>query len=177
VFLHAGIKFPWFVFFQKDSGLRPAEPPQSMRWAMIFLSALCIGLGIWPESLYQLLPYESSYLPYTAPHVVAQLQLLLFSGLAFFVLLTYLKRTLTITLDTDWLWRRGIPALIGRALMIFASLSDSISQIGSAAYRLLRAGIFSHLGQTGTQAKTWSLAVMGLVVMLMLIVQLLLLIQ
>ena len=23
VFLHAGIKFPWFVFFQKDSGLRP----------------------------------------------------------------------------------------------------------------------------------------------------------
>ena len=27
VFLHAGIKFPWFVFFQKDSGLRPAEPP------------------------------------------------------------------------------------------------------------------------------------------------------
>jgi multicomponent Na+:H+ antiporter subunit D len=177
VFLHAGIKFPWFVFFQKDSGLRPAEPPQSMRWAMIFLSALCIGLGIWPESLYQLLPYESSYVPYTAPHVVAQLQLLLFSGLAFFVLLTYLKRTLTITLDTDWLWRRGIPALTRRALMIFASLSDSISQIGSAAYRLLRAGISSHLGQTGTQAKTWSLAVMGLVVMLMLIVQLLLLIQ
>ena len=177
VFLHAGIKFPWFVFFQKDSGLRPAEPPQSMRWAMIFLSALCIGLGIWPESLYQLLPYESSYVPYTAPHVVAQLQLLLFSGLAFFVLLTYLKRTLTITLDTDWLWRRGIPALTRRTLMIFASLSDSISHIGSAAYRLLRAGISSHLGQTGTQAKTWSLAVMGLVVMLMLIVQLLLLIQ
>ena len=27
VFLHAGIKFPWFVFFQKDSGLRPADPP------------------------------------------------------------------------------------------------------------------------------------------------------
>ncbi|MDA0224687.1 MAG: Na(+)/H(+) antiporter subunit D, partial [Proteobacteria bacterium] len=27
VFLHAGIKFPWFVFFQKDSGLRPPEPP------------------------------------------------------------------------------------------------------------------------------------------------------
>ena len=32
VFLHAGIKFPWFVFFQKDSGLRPADPPLSMRW-------------------------------------------------------------------------------------------------------------------------------------------------
>ena len=46
VFLHAGIKFPWFVFFQKDSGLRPAEPPRNMRWAMVLFSALCIGLGI-----------------------------------------------------------------------------------------------------------------------------------
>ena len=27
VFLHAGIKFPWFVFFQKDSGLRPKDAP------------------------------------------------------------------------------------------------------------------------------------------------------
>ena len=47
VFLHAGIKFPWFVFFQKDSGLRPADPPRDMRWAMIFFAALCIALGIW----------------------------------------------------------------------------------------------------------------------------------
>ena len=177
VFLHAGIKFPWFVFFQKDSGLRPAEPPKSMRWAMVLLSALCIGLGIWPEWLYQLLPYENSYVPYTAPHVVAQLQLLLFSGLAFFVLLTYLKRTLTITLDTDWLWRRGIPGLIRRALAIWAPLANALSTARSTAYRLLLAGISGHLGGAGTQAKTWSLAAMGLVVLVMLIVQLLLLIH
>ncbi|MGB5200260.1 MAG: proton-conducting transporter membrane subunit, partial [Sedimenticolaceae bacterium] len=31
VFLHAGIKFPWFVFFQKDSGLRPPDPPANLR--------------------------------------------------------------------------------------------------------------------------------------------------
>ena len=46
VFLHAGIKFPWFVFFQKDSGLRPADPPWNMRLAMIFFAVLCIGLGV-----------------------------------------------------------------------------------------------------------------------------------
>lgn len=175
VFLHAGIKFPWFVFFQKDSGLRPAEPPQSMRWAMILLSALCIGLGIWPEWLYQHLPFESTYVPYTAPHVIAQLQLLLFSGLAFFVLLTFLKRTLTITLDTDWFWRRWIPGLIRRVLAISTPLINGLGQIGSAVYRWLRAGLIGHLGDTGTQAKTWSLAAMGLVVLVMLIIQLLLL--
>ena len=53
VFLHAGIKFPWFVFFQKDSGLRPPDPPASMRWAMIFFAFLCIALGVWSEPLYR----------------------------------------------------------------------------------------------------------------------------
>ncbi len=93
VFLHAGIKFPWFVFFQKDSGLRPPDPPASMRWAMVLFAFLCIALGVWPEPLYRMLPYPVHYQPYTAAHVLTQLQLLLFSGLAFFVLLGWLKRT------------------------------------------------------------------------------------
>jgi multicomponent Na+:H+ antiporter subunit D len=111
VFLHAGIKFPWFVFFQKDSGLRPPDPPASMRWGMIVFAFLCIALGSWPDPLYALLPYPVDYVPYTAAHVITQLQLLLFSGLAFFVMLDYLKRTPTITLDTDWLWRVAGPAV------------------------------------------------------------------
>ena len=109
--LPAGIKFPWFVFFQKDSGMRPKEPPISMRAAMVLMSFLCIYLGLVPGPLYALLPYPVDYVPYTGSHVVFQLQLLLFSGLAFFLLLGFLKRTLTITLDFDWFWRGG-----GRAL-------------------------------------------------------------
>src|SRR5690349_17353739 len=111
VFLHAGIKFPWFVFFQKDSGLRPPDPPRSMRAAMILLSAICIGIGIYPAPLYALLPHPVDFVPYTGSHVVSQLQLLLFSGLAFFLLLGWLKRTDTITLDVDWLWRRLGPVV------------------------------------------------------------------
>ncbi|MFQ6023311.1 MAG: Na(+)/H(+) antiporter subunit D [Acidiferrobacterales bacterium] len=106
VFLHAGIKFPWFVFFQKDSGLRPPDPPANMRWAMYVFSFLCIGLGIYPDPLYAILPYPVEFVPYTTAHVVPQLQLLLFAGLAFFVLLPQMKRTLTITLDLDWFYRR-----------------------------------------------------------------------
>ena len=109
VFLHAGIKFPWFVFFQKDSGLRPSEPPLTMRAAMVLFAALCLGLGMWPSGLYALLPWPVDYVPYTGSHVVFQLQLLLFSGLAFFLMLGWLKRTLTITLDVDWLWRKLLP--------------------------------------------------------------------
>lgn len=111
-FLYAGIKFPWFVFFHKDSGLRPPEPPLNMRLAMLLLSALCIGVGIFYRPLYALLPYASTYVPYDAPHVLGQLQLLLFSGLVFILMLPVLRPTLTVTLDLDWLYRRAGPAIV-----------------------------------------------------------------
>ncbi|MEM1175277.1 MAG: Na(+)/H(+) antiporter subunit D [Pseudomonadota bacterium] len=105
VFLHAGIKFPWFVFFQKDSGLRPKDAPWNMGAAMVIFSVICILLGVMPELLYQYLPYEVTYVPYKMDKVLFYLQLLMFSGLAFFLLLPLMQRTLTISLDTDWFWR------------------------------------------------------------------------
>ncbi len=118
VFLHAGIKFPWFVFFQKDRGLRPPEVPWNMQAAMIIFAVLCVVLGIpgiFPM-LYDILPYPliaHAYAPdaYSASHVVSQLQLLLYSGLAFFLLLPMLKRTETITIDFDWTYRKLGPGI------------------------------------------------------------------
>ncbi len=129
VFLHAGIKFPWFVFFQKDSGLRPPEPPPSMRFAMVLFAFLCIAIGVWSEPLYRLLPYPVEYVPYTAAHVVTQLQLLLFSGLAFFLLLPWLQRTLTITLDTDWIYRRWLPGLANSTFRNFESVRAGVGRV------------------------------------------------
>lgn len=137
VFLHAGIKFPWFVFFQKDSGLRPPDPPWNMRAAMILFAAICIILGVpgLYGPLYAILPYPAAegavlYEPYTLSHVINQLQLLLFSGLAFFVLLPALKRTLTITLDADWFYRRLFPGiwkhLLRPVVLAFADFFDFV---------------------------------------------------
>ncbi len=106
VFLHAGIKFPWFVFFQKDSGMRPAEAPLNMRLAMGIFAFLCIAIGIFPGALYSILPYPVKYEPYTTDHLVTQFQLLMFAGFAFFALLPMMKRTLTLSLDFDWFYRR-----------------------------------------------------------------------
>jgi multicomponent Na+:H+ antiporter subunit D len=108
VFLHAGIKFPWFVFFQKDSGLRPKDAPWNMAAAMIFFAFLCVALGIYPQPLYAMLPNDAVVPVYKPEKLVFYLQLLLFSGLAFFLLLNYMKRTNTITLDLDWIWRVAI---------------------------------------------------------------------
>lgn len=130
VFLHAGIKFPWYVFFQKDSGLRPKEAPWNMRLAMLLLATLCIGLGLFPTWLYNLLPYTVDYVPYTSAHILTQLQLLLFSGLAFFVMLPLMKRTLTISLDVDWLYRKLLPTVYRQGIILANMISNiSLAQI------------------------------------------------
>jgi len=156
VFLHAGIKFPWFVFFQKDSGLRPPEPPWNMRAAMILFAALCIGIGVLPGPLYALLPYKVDYVPYTGAHVVFYLQLLLFSGLAFFLMLGWLKRTLTITLDIDWFYR-AFGAAAGRLLNAWMDTAWSglvgIVRRGTLG---MQSRLQQYSGPDGALARTWS---------------------
>ena len=165
VFLHAGIKFPWFVFFQKDSGLRPKDAPWNMAAAMVLLSALCILLGVFPDLLYAYLPYPVDYVPYTAGKVLFYLQLLLFSGLAFFLLLPLMKRTLTISLDTDWVWRvllfRTASATYAAITLLGAALQTHVGKgLGTLrAYaeslfgvRLTRAGVFARAWSIGTTA-------------------------
>jgi len=162
VFLHAGIKFPWFVFFQKDSGLRPAEPPLNMRLAMGLFAFVCIGLGLFPQPLYALLPNPVDYAPYTFEHVVTMLQLLLFSGLAFFLMLPLMKRTLTLTLDVDWLWRRlfriAADETQGRAAAAFADAA------GDVRGRLARIAAYlaHHHGPRGAMARDWPSGSMAL---------------
>ena len=159
VFLHAGIKFPWFVFFQKDSGLRPPDPPWSQRLAMLLFAALCIGLGVFYAPLYRLLPYPVDYVPYTGAHVVEMLQLLLFSGLAFFAMLPLLKRTLTITLDTDWLYRRMGPAVADALVAVIGRADRALRRavvhgvgggIGALSKGLGERGHFARTFTTGT---------------------------
>jgi multicomponent Na+:H+ antiporter subunit D len=162
VFLHAGIKFPWFVFFQKDSGLRPPEPPWNMRAAMIFFAFLCIAIGIAPGPLYSILPFPVDFAPYTTSHVIFYLQLLLFSGLAFFLMLDWLKRTRTITLDIDWLWRKlGVAVAKWLDTWTDRVWADLTRATGHAARGVVRA-VYRHHGPEGMLARTWPTGSMAL---------------
>ena len=155
VFLHAGIKFPWFVFFQKDSGLRPPDPPWTMRAAMLLLAFLCIALGVYPAPLYAILPYPVDYAPYTRVHVVLMLQLLLFAGLAFFVMLPWMRRTLTISLDWDWFYRvlaTRWSLAAGRAI---AAADERVRSAVRLQLDAIIAEVFRHHGPHGALARGW----------------------
>jgi multicomponent Na+:H+ antiporter subunit D len=168
VFLHAGIKFPWFVFFQKDSGLRPPDPPLSMRLGMLLFAFLCIAIGVWPSSLYVLLPYPVDYVPYTGTHVVEMLQLLLFSGLAFFVMLPYMKRTLTITLDWDWTYRWLAPRVIRAVSRAAHPVHQRVRSALSDQLGAVLGTLSTHHGPQGILARTWATGSMVLCVVILL---------
>lgn len=106
-FLHTGLKLPYFTFFGEDKKIKTKEAPLSMLVAMSILAFLCILIGIYPHLLYSLLPYPVTYQPYTAAHIVSTLQILLFTGVGFFLFLNYVGGMEKITLDTDYFYRRG----------------------------------------------------------------------
>jgi multicomponent Na+:H+ antiporter subunit D len=176
VFLHAGIKFPWFVFFQKDSGLRPKDAPWNMAVAMIIFSALCLFIGIFPETFYQLLPYENNYVPYKAGKVLFYVQLLLFSGLAFFLLLPLMKRTLTISLDTDWLWRVMFRKIGETTFNTVAYVGSRLETKAQATAGNLAALAKRHLSSSnspesfGVFSRTWAIGTTALWVVVLLTV-------
>jgi len=155
---YSGIKIPFFAFFAHDSGKRCEEAPRSMLIAMGITAAICVGIGVWPSGLYQILPFPVDFVPYTTAHVITQLQLLMFSALAFSVLMRtglYPPQLRSTNLDSDWFYRRLGPAIL-------RSLRDTVSQIYLSALlrthiRLQRfvATVYRHHGPQGALARTW----------------------
>ncbi|MFP6603632.1 MAG: Na(+)/H(+) antiporter subunit D [Pirellulaceae bacterium] len=141
VFHHSGIKIPFFAFFAHDSGKRVKEAPLNMLLAMGIAAILCIGIGVYPKPLYAILPYDVDYNAYTTTHVITQLQLLLWSALAFTVLNLwgiYPPELRSVNLDTDWCYRRPF----------MRSPTDNMSPVGRVVARLgeIRRGVDENVG-------------------------------
>lgn len=162
---HSGIKIPYFAFFGHDSGKRPKEAPPQMLIAMGLAAAMCIGFGVFPGALYSLLPYPVDYQPYTAGHIVTQMQLLLFATLAFALLVRfrlYPAEVPSVNLDFDWFYR--VP---GRAVLRWAAGVTGLMWDFSWRQLIrrvdnLRARIYAVHGPEGRLARSWPIGSMAL---------------
>ena len=159
VFHHSGIKIPYFAFFAHDSGKRCAEAPTNMLIAMAISAVLCILIGVYPRPLYDILPYGTvTFRPYTTEHVVTQLQLLVFSALAFTVLMRtgiYPPELRRINLDFDWFYRRAgytVAITTGRWAQHAWSGFVRATKRGARGAAL---AVERHHGPEGILARTW----------------------
>jgi multicomponent Na+:H+ antiporter subunit D len=112
-FLHTGLKLPYGVWFGRlpkgekiEEEIEAKEPPLNMLIAMGMTGFLCILTGVYPKILYDILPYTVHYHPYTSLHVVAMMQLLLLTAAAFWLYIDKLGGEPTISVDTDWFYRK-----------------------------------------------------------------------
>jgi len=165
VFHHAGIKIPFFAFFAHDSRFvaDAHEPPTNMLIAMTMAAVLCVVVGSFPTFLYNLLPYDTGYSPYDVSHVLAQLQLLAFSALAF----TWLKlahiyppELRSVNLDAEWIYRRYIPDRVHSMLQILRPLDRQLRKRGLAFVQVGCLGLARHHGAYGVLARTWPIGLM-----------------
>jgi len=171
VFHHAGIKIPFFAFFAHDSGIRCREAPFNMLLAMGLAAVLCIGIGVAPGALYAILPHPVNYVPYTVSHALSQLQLLVFSALAFSWLMRngiYPPELRSVNLDFDWFYRRLGLRLVQGAASTLAQLRTICGNAAQAGLRQAGNWIKQGHGMDGVLARTWSTGGMTLWVALML---------
>ena len=111
-FLHTGLKLLYFTFLGPDRGIEVRPIPGNMIVAMVVAAVACTALGLAPGWLYARLPSGGQgYHPYTVDHVVGSLQLLLGTAVGFWILLKKLDGQRTISLDTDWFYRRPFPVV------------------------------------------------------------------
>jgi multicomponent Na+:H+ antiporter subunit D len=120
-FLSVGLKVTYFAFFGKGEPVAAKEPPANMLWAMAITSLLCFIIGVYPGSLYVLLPFATDYRPYNAHHLSEALQILSFTGLVFFLLLPKLSPEEKINLDVDYLYRKAFALFLRFGDRVIAS--------------------------------------------------------
>jgi multicomponent Na+:H+ antiporter subunit D len=161
---HSGIKIPFFSFFAHDSGRRVKEAPVNMLIAMGILAAICIGLGLYPDALYQILPYPHEAEEYrkhvfSSDHIWFSLQLLLFAALAFVIMMKtglYPPEIKSVNLDTDWVYRKALPTIWKR---VFQPMFDLYPKLWNGIVQL-RDGFLHQVGiihgPKGSMGEPWT---------------------
>ena len=132
-FLHTGLKLPYFTWFGPRKEMSIRAVPTGMYVGMTFAAMLCIGIGIYRYPFYAMLPNPINFNPYTIYKVIHSLEMLTFTGLASWFFIGTLRPVPTISVDTDWVYRKAFQpaeALVVRPMTVLfeecARLKDKI---------------------------------------------------
>ena len=158
-FLHTGLKLPYFTFLHRHKKARVERSlPPSMYVAMGLAALICIATGL-PQQigafsnpvscglLYQFLPrqeFQPVYQPHTWSHFIGSLELLIATGMAFWMVRHKLGGEETITLDTDRLYRRPTAVLANTVGAALQSLGGRVDAFTTRAINGVWGGLTSY---------------------------------
>lgn len=141
-FVSVGLKLPWFVWFGEERVKNVSPVPLPMTAAMAAGAVLCTLIGVFPALLGRFLPNGTTYDPYTATHVIEVVQVSLFAGFAFFLLLPNVSTARKTLADVDVVYRKAAPfarwLFVGRVDALYdavQALGDRLARGASEALR------------------------------------------
>ncbi|MBE6031307.1 MAG: Na(+)/H(+) antiporter subunit D [Clostridiales bacterium] len=111
-FLSIVMKMGYFIFFGEEADVTMRPVPKNMYVAMIIGATLCVIYGVFPHALYEFLPYEFEYHPFTLDHLVQYVQLLGVSIVPFVMYIEHMQPHSALSLDTDWLYRKPFARIV-----------------------------------------------------------------
>ncbi|MBA7552528.1 NAD(P)H-quinone oxidoreductase subunit 2, chloroplastic [subsurface metagenome] len=102
------LKLTYFTFFKRNDEIEAKEVPLPMLIAMSVTAFLCVAIGVYPELLYGILPYEVvHYHAYALGHTIGTLELLMMTAVGFFTLQYVFSPHERITNDIDYIYRKA----------------------------------------------------------------------
>ena len=109
-FLHTGLKLPYYTWLGKKRASPVAiiaKTPPGMYAGMLGAAVLCVAIGLFPQTFYEFLSFTGHYSAYKDAKVIHTLELLVFTGLGFWLLVDVLKPKDKTSIDTDWPYRHA----------------------------------------------------------------------
>ncbi len=107
------LKINYYVFFGEcHIDVRVQTTTKSMVIAIVAGTIMSIIIGIRPTILYRQLAYQTIVNPFTLPHVMEYVAIIIGGSIPFFIMLRVMKPHDEISLDFDWFYRRPLPKLI-----------------------------------------------------------------
>lgn len=131
-FLSTTLKLPYLAWFnpartrsggkeKPDAEIKLNPIPINMHIGMGLTAFLCVLFGVAPSLLYQYLPFQVNYEPYTWAHLVETAQILLLTFFGFWIFRKKLTAEPLISLDFDWFYRR--PKYFTKRMLVDGVLS------------------------------------------------------
>ncbi|TLN18585.1 Na+/H+ antiporter subunit D, partial [bacterium] len=128
-FLSVGIKLPYFIWFGEDSGRECKDPPKNMIVAMAIAAFFCIFIGVFPDWLYNMLPFDAEYHPYTSYHLAESVQILAYTALGFYLLRKLMKPKPKLNLDLDFFYRKPIAGIVALFAKYLSPANDWVGEL------------------------------------------------
>ncbi len=132
------VKLGYFAFFADNPDITSKEAPFNMQLAMGLTAFLCVFIGLYPNILFDLLPYSViDYHPFTLSHIFGVIQLFLLAGIGFILAKAMVVPHRATILDFDYFYRMGGRGLIWLSAVPMSRFRSALQESFSRAVYII----------------------------------------